>query len=810
MKIRFNSILASLILAGLSVQSCGGSVDEPVQALEVTPLSIEADPQGGQEYVSVLSGEDWLIRSDKNWVKPSVSSGKGSSAAVNVGLTFEMNLEGAARTAVVTVKTLSGTTAEINIAQEPVGENVTARGISTADDLVAFAKAVNESASLTRFMENGVVVLLNDIDASSIKDWTPAGTAETPFTGVFNGRDFAIRNINWTVSDAGNAGIIGYAKDATVKNLTVGAEGDRITVSGDAAQVNAGAVAGYAEGGEITYCINNADVVYSGLASGADVCVAGICGRFMAGSGAKVSNCTNNGDVICAGVARAAGFVAYSEAEVTACTNAGCILADRSGEIGPAWGCSYSRDYASFTGNTGKGHVGEYPTYRDNPESAPSDAYRNAVASPATEAYDLEAVTISEKAESFYDWETVSTYEVSPGCSYAHYNCLNVPRHIHVLEIDLQNASLDLTTAYADDCIPNPNGNSNKNNGFKIRETLSQLCERKRAEGQNIVAGINTGFFDSNDGISRGFHVEEGQPVYINNPDVVNRLANHAWAFTVFTDGTASCGKKSFSGKIKVADKEFEYCSLNDTIMRHVSADYQVNLYNSRYKKQPHKDYPNLVNSLAADALYVIAEYEDSPMTVNTGYASAKVTAIHDGRSTALAEGPYITSDRQIGIALSGSTAASFAELVSVGTTLQLRCDIEVEGETTRPIYTQNSTMYRVMQDGKDNTSSISSSNTFSIQRDPLTFPVVSKDASKIWLVEVDGRQDWYSIGITAYELYRIAEKLGGYNVTRFDGGGSSAMWIYDSAAGKGGLVNSVSDSKGERSCMNYILIRTK
>ena len=55
-----------------------------------------------------------------------------------------------------------------------------------------------------------------------------------------------------------------------------------------------------------------------------------------------------------------------------------------------------------------------------------------------------------------------------------------------------------------------------------------------------------------------------------------------------------------------------------------------------------------------------------------------------------------------------------------------------------------------------------------------------------------------------------LAQKLGGYNVTNTDGGGSSVMWVYDSAAGKGSVVNSVSDSKGERSCLNYLLIKTK
>ena len=94
------------------------------------------------------------------------------------------------------------------------------------------------------------------------------------------------------------------------------------------------------------------------------------------------------------------------------------------------------------------------------------------------------------------------------------------------------------------------NANENNNNGFNIRETLSQLCTRKRAEGQNIIAGINTGFFDSNDGIARGPHIEDGELVYANNSSVRASLTNHAWAFTVFNDGTSSCGKKTFGGSV--------------------------------------------------------------------------------------------------------------------------------------------------------------------------------------------------------------------------------------------------------------------
>lgn len=806
--------ISSLLAAGLLMLSCGqGGETEAKDYFEVNPKTLSVEALGGQDYVSVSSSEDWLMRSDKSWAKVMTASGKASQAPLKASIVFEANPDNVVRQAILSVKTLSGKSAEVKVTQAAKGDGpVAERGIASADDLVAFAKAVNEGTSLSPFMDNGVIVLLADIDASSIKEWIPAGTKESPFKGTFDGRDHSITNISWTVdaSKYEGIGIIGYGEGAKVRNLKVGAEGDRITIKGACSAIDAGGVAGHMLGGSVTYCTNNADIIYSASGSGENVCVAGICGRLMTSSGEGVANCTNNGDVICAAVCRAAGFTAYNEGQVKNNVNSGCILANRSGEIGPAWACSYLSTPASFASNTGKGHVGDYDTFKDKPQEADSDAYLNAVASPAKEGYDMAEAIIDMTKESYYNWTEIKSAEVSSGLRYTQYSCNNVPRMVNILEVDLSNPSIEITTSFADDCVPNPNGNKNSNNGYNIRETLSQLCERKRSEGHDIVAGINTGFFDSNDGITRGFHIEEGEPVYINNPDVVSRLVNHSWGFTVFTDGTASCGKKKFSGKIKVGSDEFAWCSANDTIMRHTSKAYQINLYDSHYKQYPHPQKKSLVNALAPDALYVIAEYDGEPMKVNKGYASAKVVSIADGRSAKLEELPYITEDNQIGIALSGAKADEFASRVSVGTALELRCDISIEGETTRPIHTQNSTMYHIMKDGQDNMASVGSTSSLHTTHDPLTFPVVSKDGRKVWLVEVDGRQGWYSTGITGYELYRIAKKLGGYNATRFDGGGSSTMWVYDSATGKGGVVNSVSDSKGERSCMNYILLRRK
>lgn len=807
MMFKIRHILNFLLIAGI-LSSCGQTGDEPQPAaLTVSPKTIVLDPQGGQENVTITSNEDWLMRSGAKWVKVTTSSGKASASAVKASFTYEANQSGADREDVITIKTLKGTSAEVKLTQANFEGELDVRGISSAQDLMDFAQAVNEGTSLTPFMVNGEIALVKDIDASSIKEWIPVGTKESPFTGVFVGNGYSIKNINWEVdlSKSPYVGLFGYAKGASISGLNLGAAGDVITLKGNTTSLNAAAIVGYAEGGSVTGCKVYASQLYTGANSGGNFRIGGICGY----SSAEVSRCDNRGNILCPVVARAAGFVAYNEGTVSECKNFGCILAEKSGEIGPAWACSYNKIPANFTKNTGKGHVGSYATYKDKPEDADWDAYLNAVVSPAKEGYDMAEVTIDNTKSSYLNWKEEKVMQLASGVKYTHCNCLNTPLRINILEINLADPNIEVVNSYANDCVPNPNGNKNKNNGFKIRETLSQLCSRKRNEGQKVIAGINAGFFDSNDGISRGFHIEEGEPVYVNNPDVVKGLSNHSWGITVFTDGTASVGKKGFSGKVKAGGKEFSWRSMNDTIMRNVSSAYQINLYDSHYKQYPHPSNTKLTNKLAKNALYVIAEYTDAPMKVNAGYAAAKVVSIADGRSSALSNPPYITSDKQVGISLSGAQAEDFKAQVSVGATIEFRCDMTIEGETTRPIYTQCSSMFELMKNGADNLSSLPS-NHDPAARDPRTYPLVSADKKTLWLVQVDGRQDWFSCGMSHQEMIVLAKKLGAANVTNLDGGGSSTMWVYDAAAGKGSVVNSVSDSKGERSCLNYMLIRLK
>ncbi|MGN0188870.1 MAG: PL29 family lyase N-terminal domain-containing protein [Candidatus Cryptobacteroides sp.] len=757
------------------------------------------------------------------------------------------------------------------------------RGIKTADDWQKFVTAVNTGSSLDRFRDtDGSIVLLSDVDFSGVSSIVPAGTAEAPFSDIFDGKGFALKNlsVSFDLSATAYCGIFGYGSNATIRNLTVGSEGSTIVADGSASTATGirtvAGVLGYSDACTVENCTNNCAVTTGKLtntASGSTgIQVAGVVG-FLKGSD-NVKNCVNNGHIAApagrgggivatanassctidactnnglveddvigqfngaettgvkrmggiaggnAGVisscvnngnvrtylkSRTGGFVGHNTGTIQNCTNNGVISGEMSsnGEHGPGWACGYSNQKSKVTGNIGYGKVGDTPSM-----------YTNALAYKVSTYFDTEENSVDWTLDEYYEWTETESRSLNPAATYHHYSCTFVPRHIHILEIDMTSPSVEVTAAFADDIIPNPNANGNSNNGFNIRETLSQLCVRKRTGGQDIIAGINAGFFDSNDGIARGPHIEDGELVYANNSSVRASLGNHNWAFTVFSDGTSSCGKKTFGGsasgpvgKVKAAGQEYDIYSVNDTILRHSSNT--VNIYTSRYKETPHEAYPSITNPLAADVLYVTAKYSSGKPLVNQGYADAVVTGIYDGRTAPLAKAPYLTDPLEVGIAFPVSSAPEVASALQVNDVISVRTDMTVGG-LTKPILTQCSTMYQFMVDGADASNTASSGSTNITTHDPVTFATVNQENTKVWLIEVDGRQDWYSMGLKSYEMYRIAKKVGGYNMTRFDGGGSSTMWVYDSASASGSVVNSVSDSKGERSCMNYILLRAK
>ena len=634
-------------------------------------------------------------------------------------------------------------------------------------------------------------------------------------TGCVNNADIHVKNLVNTGNGGKGlqlAGIVGYARAASTVAECIN-NGDLSAPAG-----RGGGIVATLDGSIVKKCTNNGtieDDKFGQYATNDSAYGYKRMGGIVGGTSGttSVEDCINNGTVITYVGCRTGGFVGHNSGNLSGCVNNGNIFGHAAhDDHGAGWAAGFTTNKDNIVNCTGKGHVGTL-AQKDTPEAAPAASYYNALKYQYLKRFNPEANMLDWSADSYYEMDKTATKELASGLKLTSYQWKNVPRKMHVLEIDLTSSAIDLTTAYANDIVPNPNGNENNNNGFKIRETLSQLCARKRTEGEEVYAGINTGFFDSNDGFARGLHIEEGEPVFVNNQGVRKSLVNHTWAFTTFTDNTASCGKKEFSGKMEIEGKEYEYYSVNDTIVRSGHKTYYANLYTSRYKEIPHADHPELVNKLSKSALYVVAKYNSNVMTVNNGYAEAAVTAIYDGRTTELAKAPYLSAADEVAIQLTGDKAAEIAAAVKVGDNIKLRADVTVDG-ATKPIYTQNSTMFQFLKNGKDNTASLADDSSNNTKFDPVTLAAVDQAGTKVWLVVVDGRQInltdgvWTSMGVKAYEMYQIAARLGAYNMTRFDGGGSTAMWAYSD--GTGALVNTPSDDKGERSCMNYIYIRAR
>ena len=129
--------------------------------------------------------------------------------------------------------------------------------VASAEGMLDFASDLNDG---TVPMDSDVVlggdIDLNDIPGlrSTVKNnWTPIGTSENPFTGTFDGKGYTIKNLALVETEAkeGKAfiGFFGYAKDASIKNVTF--ENVYINIPCldiDHSQGHIGAVAGSLEG----------------------------------------------------------------------------------------------------------------------------------------------------------------------------------------------------------------------------------------------------------------------------------------------------------------------------------------------------------------------------------------------------------------------------------------------------------------------------------------------------------------------------------------------------------------------------------
>ena len=154
--------------------------------------------------------------------------------------------------------------------------------------------------------------LMKDITMDGT-EWTPIGTDTIPFTGTFEGDGHTISKLTCTDTNKDHVGLVGYAIDATIQNVTV----QGATLNG---RDHIGAVCGYLTGGTITNCHAVETVI------GHKYC-GGIVGYIMGNT--NVTGCTNSGTV--SGYSFLGGIVGQAHrATVQRCFNSGAVTGNRS------------------------------------------------------------------------------------------------------------------------------------------------------------------------------------------------------------------------------------------------------------------------------------------------------------------------------------------------------------------------------------------------------------------------------------------------------------------------------------------------
>ncbi len=182
---------------------------------------------------------------------------------------------------------------------------------ATAGDGTIYINSVDQlkmiGADNIYYPLDGDYVLTANIELGGTNQWTPIGTSDDPFTGIFDGGNHTISGL-YIDSSSEYAGLFGYVSGAgTVKNLTVSGS---VTGSGN----YTGGIVGW-NNGTVSNCTNNANVTGNGAYTG------GVVGLNSIGA---VTNCDNTGTV--SGGSFIGGVVGLNSiGAVTNCDNTGTV-----------------------------------------------------------------------------------------------------------------------------------------------------------------------------------------------------------------------------------------------------------------------------------------------------------------------------------------------------------------------------------------------------------------------------------------------------------------------------------------------------
>lgn len=351
--------------------------------------------------------------------------------------------------------------------------------------------------------------------------------------------------------------------------------------------------------------------------------------------------------------------------------------------------------------------------------------------------------------------DTVEVQQPVDGIRYISLVDTTEPWRIHLLEINLQQASAELHSHKA-----LPDGDPET----PTRQTLPQMWKRLESGGLNPVAGINADFFNLDTGDPINIQISDHKPIFIPH-NVPNRSQ-----FGVLAGGTPFINILDFNGTISVNG-------------------HQVTIHG--------------VNTLPPeDGLTLIEEPLDILPTDSMLVAPLQFLSEDGSANPSQYTFSHIPKLDPPLLVASGNMKDSLQTLQQAGDTLNTRFQFQ-SNSNENPIEELVGGAVQLIDDGKqviDRQLDIEGvSASFASDRHPRT-AIGMTDDRHLYMLVVDGRQQ-ASSGMSLYELADFMTKYGITEALNLDGGGSTTMIV------NGEIVNSPSDPTGPRPVSNALFL---
>lgn len=374
-------------------------------------------------------------------------------------------------------------------------------------------------------------------------------------------------------------------------------------------------------------------------------------------------------------------------------------------------------------------------------------------------------------------YDSVATDQVVAGVVHRRLVANRGPFTIHVVEVDLRRRDLAVAAMHAFDSL-------------RGRELTSAMAARRTSAGVPVVAGINADFFDLKTGENENNQVVNGEvlkavPLTDSPFDSLHTVHSQ---FGMTCDGRPVIERFIFSGAVLTPPPAVAVLPL-DAVNFRPRGDATV-LYTSAYGTTPNDSESR---QTAEIPFRIVARLGDT--------LSLQATApVQTGGGLTIAAGHAV-------LAGSGAAADVVRRLAgSVAGGAPLRAVLAFSPKRGRLCVLVGG-WPRLVVDGRSIADSVDRLEgtfpRFSVTRHPRTAVGFSRDSTTLYLITVDGRSE-SSSGMSLAELAGLMQSLGIANGLNLDGGGSTTLIL------RGRVVNHPSDSTGERTVGNALLITRK